>query len=70
MRCQYNPALTRHAIYDAPELGHAVPATCEREATQKLGTTNVWYLCDEHAKLPIFTRLRKRERIDEGRRAA
>lgn len=71
MTCEYNPSLTRHAVYDHPETGKLIATMngrCTNEATQRLGTENVWHLCDEHAALPIFKRLKKRVRI--VRRAA
>lgn len=70
MNCEYNPNLTRPAIYDDPVFGKAAGSTCQSEATWQLGTTNQWHLCDEHAELPIFRRLKKRVQIEEMRRAA
>lgn len=70
MTCQYNPALTRYAIYDEPQIGKNSGGTCQNEAVWRCGNENVWELCDECARLPIFKRLKKRVRIDGERRAA
>lgn len=70
MICEFNESLTRHAIYDNSAIGKAAVSTCQSEATWQCGTTNQWHLCDEHAELPIFRRLKKRVRMEELRRAA
>lgn len=36
---------------------------CQKPASVSVGSNGQWHLCDEHAALPAYKRLKKRRRL-------